>query len=581
MASPSGRCTDHADTWIQATDVLVTGSDPIVGYSHALSAIAPHPTNPNLVYVASSNGHVFQVMKTGATWGMADVTVTDLTAAPLPAGVSISDLTVDAAGYLWASIASVLYPEDVGEFTNDHIYRHDVMAGTWASRSSGLAVANPVNAIVADPASANTLYCGADSGVFRTTDGGMNWSLWDDGLPEAPVFDLLLHQPSRLLRAVMHGRSVWERPLDAPVCASVDLFLRDNVVDTGRSLPSWSDIADPFQSGVTDYWYQSDDIKVDGPAPDYQTSSVVRDFVTFEAVLQHTSPRRGVSNRFYARVQNRGPLAASNVKLRAFFADAHAGLPLLPSDFWTGGRPFDVDPTVADWTPIGASLLVPLVQPGMPAIVEWDWSVPLGANDHSCLLLLATCDENPLDGGGILVVDTLVPMRKQVALKNIHVEDAVPGEPRPHTGVMSMGLYNPYRDVARYDLVVDWATLPEGTTLHFAFDASEDAILVDDETDYKQPGVVSVSYDDQSFPETWPVRCGPDVRVRRDRVLKLRCGPHQPRNILPVRLPGRRSVLLLLRPALPEQTKPGTYRFDVQQRSGKRLVGGSTYVLRV
>lgn len=575
------RSPNHGDTWTQLTDVLVNSVDPITGFPNALSAIAPHPADPNTVYVASSDGHVFQVQRAGATWARPNVTVVELTAPPLPAGVSISSLAVDAAGYLWASVSSVLFPADVGEFTNDHVFRYDSVLGAWASRSNGLARANPVNTIVADPSSASTLYCGADTGVFRTTDGGMNWSLWDDGLPEAPVFDLLVHQPSRLLRAVTHGRSVWERPLDMVICSSVDLYLRDDLVDTGRVLPSYTNFPDPFELGVTDYSYQSEDIKVDGPAPNYQTLPPITDFVTFETVLRHTSPRRGVVNRFYARVQNRGPLPATNVKLRAFFADAHLGMPPLPPDFWTGGRPFDMDPTVIDWTPIGPAAPVASVAPGTPAIVEWDWALPLTANEHSCLLLLATCDEEPLDSGGILEVNSLVTMKKQVTLKNLHVVDAVPGPLHWDAGVMGVRVYNGYRETARYDLVVDWSTLPEGAALHIAFEASSHPILVATDEELQAAGAEPVSDTEGLFPETYPTRCGPDVLVERRYMLRLRRGARDLRSVLPMRLPGRRSVLLLLNPALPASTPPGAYRFDVQQRTGRHLVGGSTYVLRV
>jgi hypothetical protein len=486
-------------------------------------------------------------------------------------------LAVDAGGYLWASVSSILYTKAIGEFTNDHVYRYDHVTGAWASRSTGLAQANPVNAIVADLSSATTLYCGADAGVFRTTDG-MNWLLWDDGLPEVPVFDLLLHQPSRLLRAVTHGRSVWERPLDAVACASVDLYLRDDLVDTGRVQPSYSGVPDPFTAGVTDYWYQSDDIKVDGPAPHYQTLTPVTDFVTFEAVLQHTSPRRGVVNRFYGRVQNRGPLRANNVKVRAFFADAHAGLPLLPMDFWNSGAPFDADPSVGAWKPIGPRIFISSVAPGMPAIVEWDWAVPATANDHSCLLLLATCDENVLNGGGIRVVDTLVPMQKMVTLKNMQVENAVAGG-RHRRPWMPLSLYNPGRESALYDLVVDWATLPVNTELYIAFEASPDPILAATKADLKAVEAALVSRVGGLVPKTYPVRCG--LAHMNRRALRLRRHAGEARSVLPVLLPTRRSVLLLLKPILPEKTRAGMYQFDVQQFTGKRLVGGSTYVLRV
>jgi hypothetical protein len=36
----------------------------------------------------------------------------------------------------------------------------------------------------------------------------------ENGLPDAPVFDLQIHPTQRLLRAATHGRGVYEFPLD-------------------------------------------------------------------------------------------------------------------------------------------------------------------------------------------------------------------------------------------------------------------------------------------------------------------------------------------------------------------------------
>jgi hypothetical protein len=569
------RSPDHGDTWTQITNVLVTGFDPVTGFANALSAILPHPTDPNTIYLASSDGQVFQVQRTGATWTIPNVTVTNLTGAPLPASVSISSLALDGMGFLWASLSSILVTEDTGEFTNNHVYRYDFGPGTWSSQSTGLAVANPVNTIIADPNSATTLYCGADSGVFRTSDG-MTWSEWDDGLPNGPVFQLLLHQPSRLLRAMLHGRSVWERAVDTTTCSSTDLYFRDDLLDTGRVQPSPSGVADPFTAGVTDYWYQSDDIKVDGPAPNFQTPSVITDFVTFEAVLQHTSPRRGLVNRFYGRVQNRGPFPATNVRVRAFFADAHAGLPLLPPDFWSNGAPFDADPMVNAWTPIGSTILISSVAPGMPAIFEWDWTVPTTANDHSCLLLLATYDQNALNASSTFVVDTLVPSQKLVTLKNLAVEDASAGEPKIRT--QGLWLYNAYRGLARYDLVIDWATLPPGSELYLAFEKSEERFFAASDSDLKQAQAEWVKAN-KILPERYPVRCG-DVDID-DTALRLPRPKDYARTVIPVVLAGRRSTLLLFQPVLPNDTPAGKYQFDIQQRTGTYLVGGNTYLLKL
>ncbi len=164
----------HAESWSAITSTL-TG---------IITAIAIHPTDSNTVYVGTSQGHIYRVQKTGATWNLADVTTTDLTGANLPTSLYISDLVVDTAGTVWVTVAAVLWTESTGEFSNNHVYRRLAGASTWETRSNGLAQANPINSIVIDPTNQNRLFCGGDAGVFRTEDAGGNWTAWDEGLPK-------------------------------------------------------------------------------------------------------------------------------------------------------------------------------------------------------------------------------------------------------------------------------------------------------------------------------------------------------------------------------------------------------------
>ena len=59
----------------------------------------------------------------------------------------------------------------------------------------------------------NHLYVAADIGVWRSVDGAETWDLLQNGLPDAPVFDLQIHPQQRLLRAATHGRGVYEIPI--------------------------------------------------------------------------------------------------------------------------------------------------------------------------------------------------------------------------------------------------------------------------------------------------------------------------------------------------------------------------------
>jgi len=76
------------------------------------------------------------------------------------------------------------------------------------------------------------------------------------------------------------------------------------------------------------------------------------------------------------------------------YADASAGLPNLPPDFWTS-YPGDTSNTT-NWKPIGTAKVIPSLSNNIRAILEWDWTTPVGAADHSCLLVIVDSASNPI-----------------------------------------------------------------------------------------------------------------------------------------------------------------------------------------
>jgi photosystem II stability/assembly factor-like uncharacterized protein len=565
----------HAESWSAITSTL-TG---------IITAIAIHPTDSNTVYVGTSQGNVYRVQRTGATWNLADVTATDLTGPNLPTGLHISDLAVDTAGTVWVTVAAVLWTESTGEFSNNHVYRRLAGGSTWETRSNGLAQANPINTIVIDPTNENRLFCGGDVGVFRTEDAGANWTTWDEGLPNAPVFDLAIHGPRRLLRAATHGRSVWERPIDVAICPLVDLYMRDNILDTGRVLPSPDYQPHPFNPATNVYHWQSADIKVDaeeGSPPTFQTPTPIDDYVSF-VTLQHRTARRNRTNRFYAQVHNRGVSKATNVQVRAFFcADAHAGLPPLPANFWSGGMPFSGTPPGTDWTAIGPTQTFAELEAGEPGVKEWDWFVSVTANQHSCLLTVATCTEDPLDGTGITSADYLVLNRKQAALKNLEVADPVMGMPLQPEQAFILHLRAPYEREAAGDLLFHWGSLPRETLVFVAFEVlpgNKPAVLAKPE-DLKHYGIALVHRKEKLFPQKQEGRCGEIRRFDLKRIYQLSPSKDRTTTIPSVRIPYDRSLAMAINLVLPKNMKEETVQFDIIQQLGKRPVGGCTYLLR-
>jgi photosystem II stability/assembly factor-like uncharacterized protein len=70
------------------------------------------------------------------------------------------------------------------------------------------------NALAVDRVQPSHVYVGADIGVWHSADSGATWAPLQNGLPDAPVFDLQIHHTQRLLRAATYGRGVYEIALD-------------------------------------------------------------------------------------------------------------------------------------------------------------------------------------------------------------------------------------------------------------------------------------------------------------------------------------------------------------------------------
>lgn len=561
------RSPDNADTWSAVTVPL--GSN--------INAIAIHPSDATTIYVATIRGRVHFVRRTGPTWSVPDVTTTDITGPDLPPGVCLSDLLVGPDGAVWVTVSSLSLTEGAGEFTNDHIFRLVPPSATWQSRSMGLARANPINTIVIDPMDSNRMFCGGDVAVFRTEDGGGMWEPWDQGLPNTAVIDLAIHPTLRLLRAATYGRSIWERPIDLPICPMVDLYMRDNIVDSGRVQPTPRDVPHPLDSAIWLGHWQSEDIKVDGPEPDFQTATPVTDCVGF-ARIEHRSVRRGRTNRFYVQVHNRGVNMAHNVRVRAFFAAAAAGLPRLPADFWSGGRPFVGDPSGPDWTPVGPTIVLGDLAPAVPGIAEWDWEVPATAPAQSCLVALATCDEDALAETDAFDADTLVANSKLVTCMNLNVVDAVPGAPMPAALIIDMHAAS---KAPLVDVRFQWGTLPRGARIVVAFglDPNQRPAVQAKPEELKRHGVSLSLKDAALLPARTPPRRGQTVSIDRQHVYSLERGRNGMTTIPSVRVPLKRPLTLALNVVLPASAK-AIAQFDVVQLTGKQMIGGVTYRLR-
>lgn len=192
------QTTNGAGSWTAISPDLTAGG--------TLTTIAVAPSDSNTVYVGSSDAKV--QVTTNAGMG-ASATWTDITST-LP-NRSVTMVAVDPLHSLTAYVTFSGFSGFGGD-NQGHVFKTTTGGTSWTDISGNLPN-TPVNDIAIDPDLPNTFYVGTDVGVFSTINGGTTWSTLSSGLPTVAVLGLKFHRPSRTLRAVTHGRSVWDLSL--------------------------------------------------------------------------------------------------------------------------------------------------------------------------------------------------------------------------------------------------------------------------------------------------------------------------------------------------------------------------------
>jgi photosystem II stability/assembly factor-like uncharacterized protein len=415
------------------------GDAPMAG-NVVWSAVSP-PTNgvvteisvaaSNLVYAGTMNGRLYRATTFTGPASFVDVT-------PTVAGWPtrwLSSVTVVPGPQ---EVVYVTFHGDSQSAAADQVWKGVFNPGTGQFSSmvniSGTLPNVPAAALVLDPAAPTILYVATDIGVFR--HDGTKWDAFDEGLPRVMVVDLALDPARGLLRAATHGRGMYQRRLAAS-CSTVDIYLRDNTLDTGEVIPSPSGEWDPERPGELVHHWQSADIKVDAPPfapvdafldgvefddPAHRSSPVLGYPVEDIPGIVHDNPIRGVANRVYVQVHNRGWATAASVTMKLLWADAGLGLPPLPANFWAG---FANDSyTQADWHLIG-NVVVTNLEAGFPRVVSVQWTPPATASAHACLLAMVDSPQDPLLPQTELNVDTLTRNNKHVTQRNVHTVSAI------------------------------------------------------------------------------------------------------------------------------------------------------------
>lgn len=165
------------NAWTELPSPSVNGNKVIV------YKLVNHPTSGSIRWAATSSG-VFKSGNGGTSWSISNTGIT-----PSPAGYYfINDMVVDPNN------GSTLY-------ITPSFQQKSTDGGTTWSRT-GWNTENPQALLLAiDPLNPNTLWTAANRGIYKTTDGGVNWS-YVTGTIGSSALTIDPSNPSVLYRAV-------------------------------------------------------------------------------------------------------------------------------------------------------------------------------------------------------------------------------------------------------------------------------------------------------------------------------------------------------------------------------------------
>ena len=163
-----------------------------------VSSIAINPNNPNVIFQGSSGGGVWKTIDGGVTWK------------PLTDQESSLGTGEPSAVAIDPSNTNTVYLGTSGRFVlniSKGILKSTDAGGSWIVLGSGFPSDNignaqalfsgqSVNVIIVDPGNSNLLYLGASNGLFRSTDGGRNWTQGTNGGGDARSLVLDRTSPS-------------------------------------------------------------------------------------------------------------------------------------------------------------------------------------------------------------------------------------------------------------------------------------------------------------------------------------------------------------------------------------------------
>lgn len=214
------RSNDGGQNWQRVDDA---GGNPFTT-SGTITALEFGPSNPSILYLGTSTGAVYRAINGGVT--AADWSRIDTAGSPAEAlfpnsqiqAVRVNPKDADDVWVVFGG-AGVSYTSRPDMILNplgiSHLFRSTDAGQNWMDASGQFPALSlpdvPTSATAISDMDAEIAYVGTDAGAFRTTDGGLTWTAFQEGLPRSPIVELRYHRRYDRLFAATMGRGIYVR----------------------------------------------------------------------------------------------------------------------------------------------------------------------------------------------------------------------------------------------------------------------------------------------------------------------------------------------------------------------------------
>ncbi|HEY8174955.1 MAG TPA: hypothetical protein VIF32_04635 [Gemmatimonadaceae bacterium] len=247
-----------------------------VEYGGTLMSIAESRVRSGIMWTGSNDGIVSVTRDGGAHWGRVSP--------PLPDGADWGSVEhVEPSRYDAATAYVTVDAHQEGNFAA-WVYRTRDFGKNWTLIVTGLP-RSPVgwaNVIREDPVRRGLLYLGLENALYVSFDDGDHWQPFNNNLPPAPVYGMVIQEPFNDLVIATYGRGFWilddlsplQKLTPAVIAADAQLF-------APRAAYRWRDIPGNYASNDDPTAGQNPPY---GAAINYWTKSAPSSPVTIEVL---------------------------------------------------------------------------------------------------------------------------------------------------------------------------------------------------------------------------------------------------------------------------------------------------------